>query len=142
MIPKQNSEDNTGVNYFMMNLIAFAFATLMLMLAALLTREPLIIPVRRATWLALGWLVFASVVGYAINVLVIQEKSAFYASFSSVLTPIVTIVVSFFVFSEKITPFFFAGICLIFIGLFFSGHLKLKELKALFRKHVASGVRQ
>jgi drug/metabolite transporter (DMT)-like permease len=94
---------------------------------SLLTRETIALPVQEVTWLAVGFLVAVSVIGYTINVFIIQKRSVSYASFSNVLTPIVTIVASSFLFGEVITPAFIVGSGLIFTGLLFSGHVVFKK---------------
>jgi drug/metabolite transporter (DMT)-like permease len=99
----------------------------MLFAVSLLTGESIALPAQQATWLAIGFLVAVSVIGYSLNVYIIQQKSVTYASFSNVLTPLVTIAASSVVFGEVITPAFVVGSGLIFAGLFFSGHLVIKK---------------
>ena len=94
---------------------------------SLLTGESIALPGQQVTWLAIGFLVAVSVIGYSINVFIIQKKSVSYASFSNVLTPLVTFAASAFMFGEGITPAFVVGSSLIFTGLFFSGHIILKK---------------
>lgn len=115
------------VDPIFMNSIGFSVGAAMLFLMSLLTGETPAMPAQQTTWLAIGFLVAVSVIGYSINVYIIQQKSVSYASFSNVLTPLVTIVASAFMFGEEITPAFAVGSCLIFAGLFFSGHIILKK---------------
>ncbi|HMK95720.1 MAG TPA: DMT family transporter [Candidatus Limnocylindrales bacterium] len=116
-----------AVDPIVMNCVGFALGASMLFSMSLLTGETIALPAQELTWLAIGCLVAVSVVGYSINVFVIQQRSVSYASFSNVLTPIVTIVASSFMFGEVITPAFIAGSGLIFAGLFFSGHVVFKK---------------
>jgi drug/metabolite transporter (DMT)-like permease len=120
------------VDPIVMNCVGFVLGASMLFLMSLLTRETIGLPSQEATWLAIGCLVAVSVIGYYINILVIQQRSVSYASFSNVLTPIVTIVASSFLLGEEITPAFILGSSLIFTGLIFSGHLILKKPKETF----------
>jgi drug/metabolite transporter (DMT)-like permease len=119
------------VDPIVMNSVGFVLGASMLFSMSLLTRESISLPTQEATWLAVGCLVAVSVVGYYINVSIIQKRSVSYASFSNVLTPIVTIVASSFVFGEAITPAFILGSSLIFTGLIFSGHLVIKRPKEI-----------
>jgi len=127
-----------GVDPIMMNSVGFSLGAFMLFSMSLFTRESIILPTHGTTWLAIGCLVVVSVVGYYINVLIIQKRSVSYASFSNVLTPIVTIVASSFIFGEEITPAFMFGTSLIFAGLIFSGHLVIKKPKETFARTYAA----
>ena len=115
------------VDPIVMNGVGFALGASMLFFMSMLAGETVALPVQEATWLAIGCLVAVSVIGYSINVFIIQKRSVSYASFSNVLTPIVTIVASSFFFGEEITPAFVVGSGLIFTGLFFSGHVVFKK---------------
>jgi drug/metabolite transporter (DMT)-like permease len=115
------------VDPIVMNSVGFALGASMLFSMSLLTGETIALPAQQATWLALGFLVAVSVIGYSINVFIIQKRSVSYASFSNVLTPIVTIVASSFMFGEVITPAFIVGSGLIFAGLLFSGHVRFQK---------------
>jgi len=115
------------VDPIVMNGVGFALGASMLFFMSMLAGETIALPVQEATWLAIGCLVAVSVIGYSINVFIIQKRSVSYASFSNVLTPIVTIVASSFFFGEEITPAFVVGSGLIFTGLFFSGHVVFKK---------------
>jgi drug/metabolite transporter (DMT)-like permease len=115
------------VDPILMNGVGFTLGALMLFFMALLTGENLALPGQQATWVAIGFLVAVSVIGYSINVFIIQQKSVSYASFSNVLTPLVTFAASSIMFGEEITPAFIVGSGLIFTGLFFSGHLVIKK---------------
>jgi drug/metabolite transporter (DMT)-like permease len=115
------------VDPIVMNGVGFALGASMLFSMSLLTGETIALPAQEATWLALGFLVAVSVIGYSINVFIIQKRSVSYASFSNVLTPIVTIVASSFMFGEVITPAFIVGSGLIFAGLLFSGHVRFQK---------------
>jgi drug/metabolite transporter (DMT)-like permease len=115
------------VNPILMNGVGFALGASMLLVVSLLTGETIALPSQQVTWLAIGFLVAVSVVGYSLNVYIIQQKSVTYASFSNVLTPLVTIATSSVMFGEAITPAFIVGGGLIFAGLSFSGHLVIKK---------------
>ena len=115
------------VDPIVMNGIGFTLGAAMLFSTAILTGETIALPAQQVTWLAICFLVAVSVIGYSINVYIIQQKSVTYASFSNVLTPIVTIVASSFMFGQIITPAFVVGGGLIFAGLFFSGHIVIQR---------------
>ncbi|MGA2386661.1 MAG: DMT family transporter [Candidatus Bathyarchaeia archaeon] len=115
------------VDPIVMNCAGFALGAAMLFAMSLLTSEAIALPAQQATWLAIGFLVAVSVIGYSLNVYIIQQKSVSYASFSNVLTPLVTIAASSVMFGEEVTPALLVGSGLIFAGLFFSGHLVIKK---------------
>ena len=118
------------VDPIVMNGVGFALGASMLFFMSMLAGETIALPVQEATWLAIGCLVAVSVIGYSINVFIIQKRSVSYASFSNVLTPLVTILASSFMFAEEVTPAFLIGSGLIFTGLFFSGHIMFKKSPA------------
>jgi drug/metabolite transporter (DMT)-like permease len=124
MIAAKKAQD---VDPILMNGVGFTLGASMLFFMSLLTGESIALPGQQVTWLAIGFLVAVSVIGYSINVFIIQKKSVSYASFSNVLTPLVTFAASAFMFGEGITPAFVVGSSLIFTGLFFSGHIILKK---------------
>jgi len=115
------------VDPIMMNCIGFAVGATLLFAMSLSTGEIIVLPSQGIVWLAVGFLVAVSAVGYSINVFIIQQKSISYASFSNVLTPLVTIAASSLMFGSEITPAFIVGSVLIFAGLFFSGHIMFKK---------------
>jgi len=115
------------VDTILMNSVGFTVGAVVLLCMAFLTGESFSLPTQQSTWLAIGFLVAVSVVGYSLNVYIIQQKSVSYASFSNVLTPLVTFAASSAFLGEGITPAFIVGAGLIFAGLFFSGHLSLKK---------------
>ena len=115
------------VDPIVMNCLGFTIGAALLFAMSLLTGEAVVLPSQGIVWLSVGFLVAVSVVGYSINVFLIQRKSVSYASFSNVLTPLVTIATSSLMFGSEITPAFIVGSSLIFTGLFFSGHIMLKK---------------
>jgi len=127
MIAAKKAQD---VDSILMNGMGFALGASMLFFMSLLTGESIALPGQEVTWLAVSFLVAVSVIGYTINVLIIQKRSVSYASFSNVLTPLVTILAGSFMFAEEVTPAFIIGSGLIFTGLFFSGHIMFKKSPA------------
>jgi drug/metabolite transporter (DMT)-like permease len=115
------------VDPIVMNCAGFTVAAALLFAMSLMTGETIVLPSEGVVWLAVGFLVVVSVVGYSVNVFIIQQKSVSYASFSNVLTPLVTIAASSLMFGSEISPAFIVGSVLIFAGLVFSGHIMLKK---------------
>jgi len=115
------------VDPIVMNCVGFTIGAALLFAMSLLTGETIVLPSQGTVWLAVGFLVMVSAIGYSINVFIIQQKSVSYASFSNVLTPLVTIAASSLMFGSEITPAFIVGSVLIFAGLFFSGHIMFKK---------------
>lgn len=99
------------------NAVGMAVGAAMLLAAALFVpEEQLALPQRRATWLALGYLVASSIVGFVILVWLIGRWGASRASYSAVLIPIVTTAAAAALAGERVTLSLVLGGMVVLIG--------------------------
>jgi drug/metabolite transporter (DMT)-like permease len=83
------------------------------------TGEPLAVPSRTETWLALAYLVvFGSVVVFVLVLYVLERWSASATSYTFLLTPLVTIVLGAMVLGEQVRPTFVIGGVLVLAGVY------------------------
>jgi drug/metabolite transporter (DMT)-like permease len=100
------------------NAVGMAVGAFLLLLLSFFVREPQALPVQSSTWLALGWLVFSSIVGFILIVWLLSRWSATGTSYIGVLTPLVTVAVGFLLAGETPTPTFLAGSLLVLSGVY------------------------
>ncbi|MBI3859511.1 MAG: DMT family transporter [Thaumarchaeota archaeon] len=100
------------------NAVAMAVGSGILIVVSLLVRETPRLPSLAPTWAALGWLVASSVVAFVLLVWVITKWTASAASYSSVLSPLVTFAVASSLAGESITLPFLAGSLIVLAGVY------------------------
>jgi len=102
-----------------MNAAGMLAASVVLAAAAALAREPMALPRRPATWVALGYVaVIGSVVVFMLYVFILQNWSASRASYVMVLVPFVTVVLSAWLDNEPIGSGLVIGGLLIIAGVY------------------------
>lgn len=92
-------------------------AALLLVLAAI-AREPMILPVRMETWLALGYLVLSSAVLFVGFFYVIRRWTASASSYATVLYPVVALAVGAAIAGEGVSTTFIVGTALVIAGVY------------------------
>lgn len=100
------------------NTIGMGTAAVLLLLLSFFTGEAQVLPSLPSTWLALGWLVTSSIVGFVLLVWLLSRWSATATSYIGVLTPLVTVVAAFLLAGENPTPTFLAGSLLVLSGVY------------------------
>jgi drug/metabolite transporter (DMT)-like permease len=90
----------------------------LLLLLSIFAGETQSLPVLPATWLALGWLIFSSIVGFVLIVWLLSRWSATATSYIGVLTPIVTVAVASLLAAETPTLTFLAGSLVVLLGVY------------------------
>lgn len=110
-----------------MNAVGMLVGTAVLAATSLLAREAWALPGLAATWGALAWLVMSAAIAFILFVWLIRRWSASAASYTTVLFPIVTIVVASALIGEPITPRLLAGTLVVGAGVYLgalSGHAR------------------
>jgi len=87
-----------------------------LLVASLVAGERWALPQLTATWLALGYLVLTTCVGFAILVWLIVRWSPSAAAYGAVLGPIVTVILATILAGETFGPGFFVGGVIVLLG--------------------------
>jgi drug/metabolite transporter (DMT)-like permease len=100
------------------NTIGMGTAAIVLFAASLAFGETLMLPTLLSTWLALGWLVTSSIVGFVLMVWILSRWSATATSYIGVLTPLVTVIAASLLAGEIPTLAFLAGAALILSGVY------------------------
>ena len=100
------------------NVIGMSVGAVLLLVLSFLTGEMKSLPSISATWLALGWLVFSSIVGFILIVWLLARWSATATSYIGVLTPLVTVVVASLLAAERPTLTFLGGSLLVIVGVY------------------------
>ena len=100
------------------NVIGMGGAAILLLLLSFFTREARGLPALPSTWLALGWLVLSSIVGFVLVVWLLSRWSATATSYIGVLTPLVTVVVASLLAGETPTVTFLGGSLLVLLGVY------------------------
>ena len=100
------------------NVIGMGVGAILLLVLSFLTGEMKSLPSMSATWLALGWLVFSSIVGFILIVWLLARWSATATSYIGVLTPLVTVVVASLLAAERPTLTFLGGSLLVIVGVY------------------------
>jgi drug/metabolite transporter (DMT)-like permease len=80
--------------------------------------EPWALPQLSATWLAVGYLVLSTVVGFVLIVYVILRWTPSAAAYGAVLAPIVTVVLATLLAGEVFGPGFFLGALVVGVGVY------------------------
>lgn len=100
------------------NVVGMGLAALLLFIMSALTGETWGLPSLLSTWLALGWLILSSIVGFVLLVWLLSRWSATATSYIGVLTPLVTVVVASLLTAETPTVTFLAGSLLVLVGVY------------------------
>jgi len=103
---------------FSTNFVGMGVGAILLLIFSFLVGEIQIQPTLPSTWLALGWLVLSSIVGFVLIVWLLARWSATATSYIGVLTPLVTIVAASLLAGETPTVTFLAGSLLVLVGVY------------------------
>jgi drug/metabolite transporter (DMT)-like permease len=95
-----------------------AVGAVLLLIFSVFIREPLGLPALPATWLALGWLVLSSIVGFVLIVWLLSRWTATATSYIGVCTPLVTVIAASLLAGETPTITFLAGSLLVLAGVY------------------------
>ena len=109
------------------NVVGMGVGAILLLLLSFLTGETQGLPVFPATWLALGWLVLSSIVGFVLIVWLLSRWSATATSYIGVLTPLVTVVAASLLAGESPTAVFLGGSLLVLLGVYVGALIPPKE---------------
>lgn len=100
------------------NVVGMGIAAVLLLLLSFLTGETRGLPSLTSTWLALGWLILSSIVGFVLIVWLLSRWSATATSYVGVLTPLVTVITAALLGGETPTLTFLAGSVLVLFGVY------------------------
>ncbi|HEX2697813.1 MAG TPA: EamA family transporter, partial [Anaerolineales bacterium] len=100
------------------NAVGMPVAAIVLFILTMISGEKIQMPTLLPTWLALGWLVTSSIVGFVLMVWVLSRWTASATSYSSVLSPLVTVTVASVLAGEQVTPAFLLGALLVLVGVY------------------------
>jgi drug/metabolite transporter (DMT)-like permease len=100
------------------NVVGMGVGAFLLLLLSLFSGEPQRLPALSSTWLALGWLVLSSIVGFVLIVWLLSRWSATATSYIGVCTPLVTVAVASLLAAETPTLTFLAGSLLVLAGVY------------------------
>jgi drug/metabolite transporter (DMT)-like permease len=102
-----------------LNAVGMATGTLLLVIGALITGEPIEVPERTETWLAIAYLVpIGSVLVFVLYVVVLRYWTASRAAYEFVLIPLVTLALSAWLDDEPITVELILGGMLVLAGVY------------------------
>jgi drug/metabolite transporter (DMT)-like permease len=100
------------------NVIGMGVAAVLLLIPSIFLGETRGLPSLLPTWLALGWLVLSSIVGFVLIVWLLSRWSATATSYIGVLTPLVTVAAASLLAGERPTITFLAGSLLVLLGVY------------------------
>lgn len=100
------------------NAIGTAVGIPLLLIASRVAGENWALPQLPATWLALGYLVLSTVVGFVLLTYVILRRTPSAAAYATVLGPIFTVVLATILAGEVFGPGFFLGAAIVGIGVY------------------------
>lgn len=100
------------------NVVGMGLSAILLLILSLFTGETRGLPSQPSTWLALGWLVLSSIVGFGLIVWLLSRWSATATSYIGVCTPLVTVVTASLLAGETPTLTFLAGTILVLLGVY------------------------
>jgi drug/metabolite transporter (DMT)-like permease len=102
-----------------MNAVGMATGAALLVAGSLLVSEPLELPRRAATWIALGYLIaIGSILVFVLYLVVLEHWTASRAAYLFVLTPVVTVVLSAWLDDEPIRAGLVIGGLLVLAGVY------------------------
>jgi len=100
------------------NAVGMSVAAMVLLVLSIVSAETFRLPALASTWLALGWLVTSSIVGFVLMVWILSRWTASETSYSSVLSPLVTVAVASMLAGEKPTLLFLLGALFVLLGVY------------------------
>jgi drug/metabolite transporter (DMT)-like permease len=100
------------------NAVGMGLGAILLLLLSIFSGETQALPALSSTWLALGWLVLSSIVGFVLIVWLLSRWSATATSYIGVLTPLVTVAVASLLAAETPTLTFLGGSLLVLLGVY------------------------
>jgi len=100
------------------NAVGMSVAAIVLLVLSIVSGETFRLPAIASTWLALGWLVISSIVGFVLMVWILSRWTASRTSYSSVLSPLVTVAVASVLAGEKPTLLFLIGALFVLLGVY------------------------
>ena len=103
---------------FSTNVVGMGVGAALLLVLSFVVDETHALPALRSTWLALGWLVLSSIVGFVLIVWLLARWSATATSYIGVLTPLVTVVAASLLTGETPTVTFLGGSLLVLVGVY------------------------
>jgi len=121
------------------NAIAIPVGAGLLFATSVAVGEPHPWPTLPETWAALAWLVVSTILAFVLFVWVLGRWSASASSYSSVLTPFVTLILAALLVGEVVTFAFVVGSLLVLAGVYL-GVLSGKERGSKVPKGAAAGV--
>ena len=102
-----------------MNAVGMTAGGALLVVGSMLAGEPLVLPQRAATWVAVGYLVIVgSVVVFVLYIIVLRYWSASRAAYTFVLVPVVTVVLSWWLDDEPVGAGLVLGGLLVLAGVY------------------------
>ena len=101
-----------------MNAIAMTVGAVFLLAASTIAGEPRPLPQRLETWLALVWLVGATIAGFVLLVWVLGRWSVSATAYVRVLSPLVTVILATTIAGESLTSAFLVGGALVIAGVY------------------------
>lgn len=110
------------------NAVGMGFGSAILLLLALVSKEPLVLPSLFSTWLALGYLIiFGSIVLFTLYLFVLSKWTASAASYSLVLMPIIATLVSAWLEKTSITGMFLLSSAFVLAGVYIGAISQMKN---------------
>ena len=100
------------------NVVGMGIAAILLLILSIFLGESRGLPSLPSTWLALGWLVVSSIVGFVVIIWLLSRWSATATSYIGVCTPLVTVVTASLLAGETPTITFLAGSLLVLFGVY------------------------
>ena len=100
------------------NAVGMSVAAILLLVVSIVVGEARRLPTFTATWLALGWLVASSIVGFVLMVWILSRWTATATSYIGVLTPLVTVAAASILAGENPTPMFLLGGLFVLSGVY------------------------
>ena len=111
-----------------LNAVGMVAGAVVLVGASAIVGEPLVLPQRVATWVALGYVAaIGSVVVFLLYVYVVQHWTASRASYLMVLIPFVTVVLSAWLDEEPVTLGLVVGGLLVLVGVYVGALRQARE---------------
>lgn len=99
------------------NAIALTIGAIILAIASILVKEAWVVPVMTSTWIALSYLVIlVTIVAFIFFLQVLNNWTASGTSYSFVIIPLVTVIISAVLINEKFSANFIIGGSLVLIG--------------------------
>jgi drug/metabolite transporter (DMT)-like permease len=100
------------------NAIAMTTGTIILAIASVVSREAWILPTSSTVWLAMLYLIAASLGLFLLYLFILGRWTATGASYAFVLNPLVTVVLAALITDEVISPLFLVGAAVVLIGVY------------------------